>query len=108
LVAAAKTTRISTGRIHNDNIVADNILQELQRQFQHQDDGAYLMFALSFLDVKTLLQNETVHQTWRKLCNDTTDVKCGEDAPKAFQSNQELILAVVTLLQVRNSIHGRD
>jgi surface protein len=75
-------------------IVADSCLQELQRQWQHQDDGALLICTLSFLDVKALVQKETINKRWRKLCKNTIDAKCNPDGPKAFQSNEELKAAV--------------
>jgi surface protein len=51
------------------------------------------MYTLSFLDVKTLLQAETVSKTWRALCKNTIRNKyCGSS--KAFQSNEELKDAV--------------
>jgi surface protein len=78
----------------NDTILADNCLQELLRQWQEQDEGALLMYALSFLDVKTLLQKEIVSKTWRKLCKQTIKNKCSPNGPKPFQSNQELREAV--------------
>jgi surface protein len=74
----------------NNKIVANVHLQELLSQWQHQDEGALFMHALSFLDVKTLLQKETVNKRWRKLCKETIDAKCGQDRLKAFQSNEEL------------------
>jgi hypothetical protein len=79
----------------NNNIVADKHLQDLQRQFQHQDEGALLMYALSFLDVKILLQKETVNKTWQKFSKGIIDAKYGQDRPLAFQSNEELKLTVV-------------
>jgi hypothetical protein len=36
----------------NDTILADNYLLELQRQWQEQDEGALLMYALSLLMFK--------------------------------------------------------
>jgi surface protein len=75
-------------------VVADRCLQELQQQWQNQEDGALLMYALSILDVKTLIQKETVNKTWRKLIKETIDAKCGQDRPKTFQSNKELRIAV--------------
>jgi hypothetical protein len=78
-----------------DNVnMANNYLQELQRQWLEQDDGALLMYALSFLDVKTLLQKLTVNKAWRKFIQDTIDAKCGQDGPQAFESNEELKRAV--------------
>jgi hypothetical protein len=79
----------------NDTILADNCLLELLRQWQEQDEGALLMYALSFLDVISLLQKEIVNKTWRQLIKDIVDAKYGQDRPKAFQSNQELRDAVV-------------
>jgi hypothetical protein len=74
-------------------IVADNCLKELQKQWQHQDEGALLLLALSFLDVKNLLQSESVNKRWRKLCQGTINAKCGQDGLKAFQSKKELRFA---------------
>jgi hypothetical protein len=48
------------------------------------------MYALFFLDVETLLQQERVNMIWQRLCKDTIDAKCGQDGPRDFQSNQEL------------------
>jgi hypothetical protein len=66
------------------------------------------MYALSFLDVKTLLQKEIVNEAWRKLCKETIDVKCGEDGPKAFSIQPRTETRRRYIIQVRNSIHGRD
>lgn len=63
-------------------------------QFVDQENGALLLHALSFLDVATLLQKQTVSKTWKKLCTKAIDLKCGEDGPKAFESRQELQQAV--------------
>jgi Mycoplasma protein of unknown function, DUF285 len=74
--------------------VVDGHLQELRQQWFHQDEGALVVHALSFLDVKILLQMECFNKTWRQLCEKTIDDKCGHNGPKAFQSNQELRDAV--------------
>jgi surface protein len=50
--------------------------------------------SISFLDVKGLVQKQRVNKRWRKLCRKTIDAKCGQDGPKAFQSNEELKAAV--------------
>jgi hypothetical protein len=61
--------------------------------------GTLLLYALSFLDVKTFLfrcqdlatKNERVKKTWRKLLKEKTfDGKCSQDGPKAFQSKEEI------------------
>jgi hypothetical protein len=52
------------------------------------------MYALSFLDVKTLLQKERVSKTWRNHIKEIIDAKCGQDVPKAFQCNHELSNAI--------------
>jgi surface protein len=75
-------------------IVGDRRLQELHRQWQELDDGALVLYTLSFFDFKTLLRKETVSKSWRKLCQRTIDAKCGQDGTKAFQSKQELRGAV--------------
>jgi hypothetical protein len=69
-------------------------IEILDQQWHNQDDGALLMYAFSFLDVKTLLLKESVNKTWQKLCEDTIHAKCGEHGPKPFQSKQELKDAV--------------
>jgi hypothetical protein len=76
-------------------IVADdnNTLNHQMEQWLQQEEGALMVYALSFLDVKTLLQKETVSKTWRKLCKTTLRNKCC-GRPKAFQSNLELKQAV--------------
>jgi hypothetical protein len=75
-------------------IWVDSYLQKLQRRWQEQDEGALLMYALSFLDFKSLLQKERVNKTWRQLVQKTIDAKCGQDGPKVFQSKHELRVAV--------------
>jgi hypothetical protein len=77
------------------NVVVIDNLQALHQQWFHQDEGALVMHVLSFLDVKTLVQNERVSKAWRKLCRETIYSNCGPNAPQAFQSKQELIIAVV-------------
>jgi surface protein len=74
-------------------MVADDS-QELYEQWFHHDGGVFLVYTLSFLDVKTLLQKEKVNKTWRQLCKKTIDDKCDPNGPKPFQSNQELRDAV--------------
>jgi surface protein len=73
-------------------------LQELHQQWFHLDDGALVVYTLSFLqlkvDVKTLLQMEKISKTWRQFCKKTIDDKCGNNGPKPFQSKQELVDAV--------------
>jgi hypothetical protein len=54
-----------------------------------------VVYALSFLEVKSLLQQESVNKTWWILCKTTTHGKCGPNGPKAFQSNKELGDAVI-------------
>jgi hypothetical protein len=63
---------------------------ESYRQWLHLDERTLVVYALSFLDVKTLLQKETVNKTWRNLCKKAIDEKCGDNGPKAFQSKKEL------------------
>jgi transposase-like protein len=66
-------------------------LHHLQQQWFQQEEVTVtlVMYALSFLDVKTLLQTETVNKTWRKLCKKTLRNKCC-GRPKVFQHKQEL------------------
>jgi surface protein len=78
----------------NDTILADNYRLELQRMWQEQDERALLIYALSFLEFKSLLQKEIVNKTWRQLIKDIIDAKCGQHGPKAFQSKRELRKAV--------------
>jgi surface protein len=66
----------------------------IQQQWFQQEEGALVMYALSFLDVKTLLQKETVSKPWRRLSKMTVRNKCC-GRPQAFQSKQELDDAVV-------------
>jgi surface protein len=80
----------------NNNIVADNHLQELQRQWEDLDDGALLVYALSFFELTTLLPVRVVNKTWRKRCHDTIDAMCRQSGPTAFQSKEELRLAIET------------
>jgi hypothetical protein len=68
--------------------------QELRQQWLNQDEGGLLVYTLSFLDVKTLLQKELISKAWRHLCKKTIDDKCGNNGPKPFESNQELKDAV--------------
>jgi surface protein len=72
-----------------DNVTVD-ILHLLYHQWLNHDDGVLVVHALSFLDVKSLLQKERVNKTWRKLCKETIKTKCSPHGPKPFQSNQEL------------------
>jgi hypothetical protein len=58
------------------------------------NNGALVVYALSFLDVKTLLQKESVNKAWRNLWKQTIHSKCGQNGPKAFESNEELRDAV--------------
>jgi surface protein len=81
------TNKIKKRRV--DIVVSDN-LQLLYQQWLHHDDGVLVVHALSFLNVKKLLQKERVDKTWRKLCKKTMQTKCGPDGPTPFQSNQEL------------------
>jgi hypothetical protein len=76
-----------------DIVVSDN-LQLLYQQWLHHDEGFLVVQALSFLDVKTLLQNERVDKTWRKLCKKTVQNKCNPHGTKRFQSKLELRDAV--------------
>jgi surface protein len=70
-------------------------LPVLHQQFLEQDNGGLLVHALSFLDVPTLLQKQTVSHTWKDHCTRVIDEKCGPNGPKQFQSKQELRDAVV-------------
>jgi hypothetical protein len=61
--------------VDNVAVVVDNhghpaslLLQQLHQQWQHQEEGALVWYALSFLDVKTLVQQKSVNQIWRNLC----------------------------------------
>jgi hypothetical protein len=71
---------------NNDN---NTPLRLPQEQWFQQEDGVLVVYALSFLNVKTLLQRETVSKRWRKLCKTAIRNKCC-GSPKAFQSKQEL------------------
>jgi hypothetical protein len=51
-------------------------------------------YALSFLDVKHLLQMERVNNTWWQLCRKTIYDKSGPSGPQAFHSNEEISDAV--------------
>jgi hypothetical protein len=75
-------------------LVPDTDLQELYQQWQEQDEGALLLYTLSFWDVKTLLHKQKVNKTWQKSFKESIHVKCGPDRPKAFKLNQELKDAV--------------
>jgi surface protein len=76
-------------------IVIDD-LQESYEEWLHHDEGAMVVCALSFFDVKHLLLLERVNKTWRKLCKKAIQDKCGhQDGPKTFQSKQELRDAVL-------------
>jgi surface protein len=79
--------------------VTDNPQIVYQKQWLHHDEGALVVYALSFLDVKTLLQMEIVNKTWRNLCKKTINEKGGPDGPKAFTSTQELEDAVMKYCQ---------
>jgi signal transduction histidine kinase len=48
-------------------IGTDN-LQESYQQWLHHDEGAMVVYALSFLDVRHMLQSERVNHAWWKLC----------------------------------------
>jgi hypothetical protein len=58
-------------------------MHQQTEQWFHQEEGALVVYAFSFLDVKTLLQKETVSKTWRKLSKQTLP-------SKAFKSRHEL------------------
>jgi surface protein len=60
-----------------------------QQLWFEQEEDSLMIFALSFLDVKSLLQKEMVSKTWRKLSKLTIRNKCCGRS-KAFQSKQEL------------------
>jgi surface protein len=75
-------------------MVTDDI-QALYQQCFYQDDGALLVNILSFLDVKTLEQLESVNKAWQELCKKTIHGKCGDNGPKAFECDDELRRAVV-------------
>jgi surface protein len=66
-------------------IVMVDSVQEAYQQWLHHDEGVLFLHALSFLDIKTLLQKERVNKTWRKLCKKTMQTKCGR-----FETKQEL------------------
>jgi surface protein len=74
-------------------MVTDNV-QESYQEWLHHDDGTLVVHAFSFLDVKSLVQQERVNKTWRKLCRKTIEAKCVPNGPKAFQSKKELEKAV--------------
>jgi hypothetical protein len=75
---------------NNNNTKLDQ--QQEQQGFHHWEDSL-MMYALSFLDVKTLLQKVTVYKTWRKLCKTKLRNKCC-GRQKAFQSKEELKNAI--------------
>jgi surface protein len=84
-----------TKSMDNNINMANDHLQELRQQWQELDEGAFLMYTLSYLDVKTLLQKERVNMTWRKLIRETICGKCSQSGPTAFQSKIELRSAVM-------------
>jgi surface protein len=79
----------------------DENLMELHQRWFHHDEGALVMYTLSFLDLKTLLQKEKVNKIWRILCKKTIDDKCRDCGPKAFESAQELKDAVIKYCQYK-------
>jgi hypothetical protein len=40
-------------------------LQESYQEWLHHDEGAMVAYSLSFLDFKSLVQQERVNKTWR-------------------------------------------
>jgi hypothetical protein len=80
----------------DDTILAYTYLLELQRKWQKQDEGALMMYALSFLEVKSLVEKENVNKTWPQLTKDIRHHPCKVWSrwTKAFQSKQKLREAV--------------
>jgi hypothetical protein len=81
-------------------IVTDN-LSALHQQWLDQDEGALVMHVLSFLDVKSLVQQERVNKTWRKLCLKTIEGKCGQHVVYALS-----FLDVKSLVQLERVNHA--
>jgi hypothetical protein len=76
---------------NNSNIsIQTTTLHHQQEQWFHHEEDSLMIYALSFLDVKSLLQKETVSKTWRKLSKLTLRNKCC-GRPKAFQSHHEIL-----------------
>jgi hypothetical protein len=57
-------------------------------------DGTLFLYALSFLDVATLLNKKIVDTEWKNLCTKAIDNKCGEDGPHPIETNDELVYAI--------------
>jgi surface protein len=88
----------SNKKRRGDIVMVDSV-QEAYQQWLNHDEGVLVVHALSFLDIKTLLQKERVNKTWRKLCKKTMQTKCGR-----FESKQELKGAIDKYCQNKPSL----
>lgn len=69
----------------------------LHQQWQHQDEGALLVSTLSFLDIQSLLQMESVSTFWRGCCKRAIHAKLEQNVTgKAvpFETKEGLQAAV--------------
>jgi hypothetical protein len=75
---------------NNNNSAATTMhQQEQEQQWFHHEEDSLMIYALSFVDVKSLLQKETVSKTWRKPSKKAMRNKCC-GRPKTIQSKEEL------------------
>jgi hypothetical protein len=81
----------NTGRYHDNNI---STIISLYQQFMDVSDGTLFLYALSFLDVATLLNKKIVNTGWKNLCTKAIDNKCGEDGPHPIETNAKLIVTI--------------
>jgi hypothetical protein len=84
-LASCKKRKLSESIVAEGN--SNNIIQpkttmhQQQEQWFQQEKGAPVICTLSFLYVKSLLQKDTVSETWRKLSKRAIPIK-------AFQFNE--------------------
>jgi Mycoplasma protein of unknown function, DUF285 len=100
--AAAVSVADATARPHPTKYYEQEELLSLlvlHQQFlgQQEEQGPLLLYALSFLDVATLLQKQTVSKEWKDICTRAIDLKCsGQGGPQSFQSPEDLQKAIET------------
>lgn len=94
---AKRARRQGTEDDSNDGDGDDSVMATLIEQWKHQDEGALVEHALSFLDLQALLQIETVSTAWRGCCKRAIHAKLepnGTGKPRPFETKKELKDAV--------------
>jgi surface protein len=81
---------------------AMSLIQQLHEQWKEQDNSVLLRHTLSFLDVPTLLQRQTVCKAWKAHCMVVIDSKVGKGGARAFESKEELKNTVDEYCSMKN------